>query len=70
MVLIKDFQSIIKYLAISLFIYIFSAVLISLFETYLYVFCPKTLLNLNYTKWKKIICLKMEEFDKRRVGNI
>lgn len=68
MVLIKDFQSIIKYLAISLFIYIFSAVL-SLFETYLYVFLSqKTLLNFKTMLCEKIVCLKMEEFDKRSSG--
>ena len=68
MVLIKDFERIIKYLAISLIIYIFNGVL-SLFETYLHVFLfQKTLLDFKTMLCEKIVCLKMEEFDKRSSG--
>lgn len=67
-VLLKDFESILKLLLISLVIYICNAVL-SLFETYINVYMSNTILvNFKTNLCEKIISLKMGEFEKRTSG--
>lgn len=67
-VLVKNFEYIIKYLIISLIIYIFIAFL-SLYETYVNEYMiQKMIYKFKIILFERIVCLKMEEFDKKTGG--